>query len=371
MLVGIPREVKSHENRVAMLPFGVEDLTRAGHTVMVESNAGVGSGISNDEYTAVGAEIIDTAHEIFAKADMIVKVKEPQPSELKMIRENQIVFTFLHFAADRELTLNFMKTGAIGIAYETVQLEDGELPLLVPMSEVAGRMAIQNGAKALEANMGGRGLLLPGVPGVEPANITIIGGGVVGSNAAKISAGLGAKVHILDISPNRLKYLDDVMPSNVFTLYSNRHNILDILPKTDLLIGAVLIPGAKAPHLVTRKMLGLMKTGSVIVDVAVDQGGCVETCRPTTHEDPIYEVDGIIHYCVANMPGAVPFTSTTALTNVTHSYVMDIANKGCKTALMENEALMWGLNSMDGKITYEGVSDAFNLDYYPARELLN
>ena len=273
MIIGVPSEIKNHENRVSMLPFGVEELTRSGHQVLVQKSAGLGSGILNEEYIQAGAEIIDTAKEIFDRAEMIVKVKEPQPVELEMIRKNQIIFTYLHFAADKDLTLGFMKTGAIGIAYETVQLENRQLPLLIPMSEVAGRMAIQNGAKALEANMGGRGLLLSGVPGVEPATITVIGGGVVGTNAAKIAAGLGAKVNIMDVNPDRLKYLDDVMPANVFTIYSNRHNILDILPKTDLLIGAVLIPGAKAPNLVTRKMLGLMNSGSVIVDVAVDQGG--------------------------------------------------------------------------------------------------
>ena len=364
MIIGVPSEIKNHENRVSMLPFGVEELTRNKHQVLVQKSAGVGSGILDEEYVQAGAEIVESAKEIFDRAEMIVKVKEPQPVELEMIRKDQIIFTYLHFAADKELTLGFMKTEAIGIAYETVQLENGQLPLLIPMSEVAGRMAIQNGAKALEANMGGRGLLLSGVPGVEPATITVIGGGVVGTNAAKIAAGLGAKVNIMDVNPARLKYLDDVMPANVFTIYSNRHNILDILPKTDLLIGAVLIPGAKAPNLVTRKMLGLMKPGSVIVDVAVDQGGCVETCKPTTHENPIYEVDGIVHYCVANMPGAVPYTSTTALTNVTFPYVRQIANQGYKSAMQNNPSLLPGLNSIEGKITHRGVAEAFGLEYF-------
>ena len=370
MLIGVPSEIKNHENRVSMLPFGVEELTRNGHQVLVQKSAGIGSGILDENYIQAGAEIVDTAKEVFDRSEMIVKVKEPQPVELEMIKENQIIFTYLHFAADKELTLGFMKTGAIGIAYETVQLNSGQLPLLIPMSEVAGRMAIQNGAKALEANMGGRGLLLSGVPGVEPATITVIGGGVVGTNAAKIAAGLGAKVNIMDVNPERLKYLDDIMPANVFTIYSNRHNILDILPKTDLLIGAVLIPGAKAPNLVTRKMLGLMKPGSVIVDVAVDQGGCVETCKPTTHENPIYEVDGIVHYCVANMPGAVPYTSTTALTNVTFLYVKQIANKGYKEAMKSNNSLLLGLNCINGKIAHKGVAEAFDLEYTNPQEFI-
>ena len=364
MIIGIPSEIKNHENRVSILPFGVEELTQEGHQVLVQKSAGIGSGILDEKYIKSGAEIINTAKEIFDRSEMIVKVKEPQSVELEMIQKNQIIFTYLHFAADKLLTHRFMETEAVGIAYETVQLENGQLPLLVPMSEVAGRMAIQNGAKALEENMGGRGLLLSGVPGVEPATITILGGGVVGTNAAKIAAGLGAKVNIMDVNPSRLKYLDDVMPANVFTIYSNRHNIIDILPKTDLLIGAVLIPGAKAPNLVTREMLGLMKPGSVIIDVAVDQGGCVETCKPTTHENPIYEVDEIVHYCVANMPGAVPYTSTTALTNVTFPYIRQIANKGYKLAMQTNPSLLYGLNSIEGKITHRGVAEAFNLEYF-------
>jgi len=371
LIVGIPSEIKNNENRVSMLPFGVEELTRNGHQVLVQKSAGVGSGLLDEDYIKSGAEIVNSAKEIFNRSEMIVKVKEPQPIELEMIKENQIIFTYLHFAADEKLTRSFIDTGAVGIAYETVQLSNGQLPLLIPMSEVAGRMSIQNGAKALEANMGGRGLLLSGVPGVEPATITIIGGGVVGTNAAKIAAGLGAKVNIMDVNSERLKYLDDVMPANVFTIYSNRHNILDILPKTDLLIGAVLIPGAKAPNLVTRKMLGLMKPGSVIVDVAVDQGGCVETCKPTTHENPIYEVDEIVHYCVANMPGAVPYTSTTALTNVTFPYVRKIANNGYKKAMQLNEPLLYGLNCIRGNITHQGVADSFGLDFTPPDKFIN
>jgi alanine dehydrogenase len=294
---------------------------------------------------------------------MIVKVKEPQSEEIKMIKPNQIIFTYFHFAASRELTESIIQTSCIAIAYETVQTENGQLPLLIPMSEVAGRMAVQNGAKCLEANMGGRGKLLSGAPGVEPATVTILGGGIVGMNAAKLAAGLGAKVNILDISPERLRYLDDVMPSNVFTLYSNRHTILDLLPKTDLLIGAVLVVGAKAPNLVTKDMLSMMPQGSVIIDVAVDQGGCVETCRPTTHKDPTYDVGGIIHYCVANMPGAVPYTSTIALSNTTYPYVRNIANKGYKESFSSNQSLLKGLNIYKGKVTHQGVADTFNLNY--------
>ena len=371
MIIGVPSEIKNHENRVSMLPFGVEELTRSGHQVLVQKSAGIGSGIMDEEYIRSGAKIVEVAKEVFDCAEMIIKVKEPQSSELEMIQENQIIFTYFHFAADLELTSGFMDTGAIGIAYETVQLENGQLPLLIPMSEVAGRMSIQNGAKVLEANMGGRGLLLSGVPGVEPATITVIGGGVVGTNATKIAAGLGAKVNIMDVNPDRLKYLDDIMPANVFTIYSNRHNIIDILPKTDLLIGAVLIPGAKAPNLVTRKMLGIMKPGSVIVDVAVDQGGCVETCKPTTHENPIYEVDGIVHYCVANMPGAVPYTSTTALTNVTFPYVKQIANKGYQKAMQSSKPLLLGLNCINGKITHQGVADSFDFEFTDPLEFIN
>ncbi|MED5476071.1 MAG: alanine dehydrogenase [Candidatus Neomarinimicrobiota bacterium] len=363
MIIGVPTEIKNNENRVSMLPFGVEDLVRNGNRVLVQESAGSRSGIQDEEYIKAGAEIVKSAKDIFNRSEMIVKVKEPQPVELKMIKNNQIIFTYLHFAADKKLTKGFIQTKAIGIAYETVQLENGQLPLLIPMSEVAGRMAIQNGAKALEANMGGRGLLLSGVPGVSPATVTIIGGGVVGLNAAKVASGLGAKVNILDVNPTRLKYLDDIMPENVFTIYSNRHNIIDLLPKTDLLIGAVLIPGSKAPNLVNKKMLALMKKGSVIVDVAVDQGGCVETCKPTTHEKPIYEVDGIIHYCVANMPGAVPYTSTTALTNVTFPYIKQIAQIGYKAAMRENSSLLSGLNSINGNITHKGVAEAFGIKY--------
>ena len=370
MIIGIPKEVKNNENRVSLIPFGVEDLCKNGHTVIVEQNAGTGSGFSDEDYSAAGARIEPSAKVIFDQADMIVKVKEPQPDEIKMIRPNQIIFTYFHFAASKELTESMIETSSIAIAYETVQTKKNQLPLLIPMSEVAGRMAVQNGAKCLEASMGGRGKLLSGVPGVEPATVTILGGGIVGMNAAKLAAGLGAKVNILDISPDRLKYLDDVMPPNVFTLYSNRHTILDLLPKTDLLIGAVLVVGAKAPNLVTREMLTLMPERSVIIDVAVDQGGCVETCRPTTHKDPTYDVDGIIHYCVANMPGAVPYTSTIALSNTTYPYVRNIANKGYKESLTSDESLLKGLNIYKGQVTHKGVADTFNLEYIAPLEAI-
>lgn len=371
MIVGIPKEIKSNENRVSLIPFGVEDLCKSGHTVIVEDNAGYGSGFSNEDYVNAGALIADNAKEVFDKADMIVKVKEPQPSEVEMIKADQIVFTYFHFAADEQLTHGIINSNSIAIAYETVQDENGQLPLLIPMSEVAGRMAVQNGAKCLEANMGGRGKLLSGVPGVEPATVTILGGGIVGMNAAKLAAGLGAKVNILDISPDRLKYLDDIMPSNVFTLYSNKHTILYLLPKTDLLIGAVLVVGAKAPNLVTREMLSIMPERAVIIDVAVDQGGCVETCKPTTHKDPTYEVDGIIHYCVANMPGAVPYTSTIALSNATYPFIKKLAKYGYKEALANDNALLKGLNVYKGKVTHEGVADAFNLPYVSPNEVLS
>ncbi len=370
MIIGIPREIKSDENRVSMIPFGVQSLTRLGATVLVEKDAGIRSGFTDKAYIDAGAEIISSPDEIYERSEIIVKVKEPQEVELKKIRLNQVVFTYFHFAADENLTTKFIDTGGIALAYETVQVQNGELPLLVPMSEVAGRMAIQNGAKALESNMGGKGLLLSGVPGVEPATITILGGGIVGMNAAKLAAGIGAKVYILDISPERLKYLDDIMPSNVFTMYSHEHNIRELLPKTDLLIGAVLIVGAKAPNLVTRSMLKLMPRGAVIVDVAVDQGGCVETSKPTTHKNPIFEIDGIMHYCVANMPGAVPYTSTIALANVTYPYVEKIAIHGFDKIIKTDIELQKGLNLYKGKVTHKGVADTFNLEYHSIEDVL-
>ncbi len=370
MILGVPREIKSNENRVSMTPMGVELMVRKGHQVLVEQAAGFQSGFSNGMYRSYGAEIVDSAKEIFDRADMVVKVKEPQSSELDMIREEQIVFTYFHFAASEELTRGFIKTNAIGLAYETVMLPDGTLPLLVPMSEVAGRMAVQEGAKYLERRMGGKGILLGGVPGVEPAVVTILGGGVVGTNAAKIAAGLGAKVYVLDVDLERLRYLDDVMPKNVFTMYSNQHNIRKMLEMTDLLIGAVLIPGTKAPTLVNREMLKTMGRGSVIVDVAVDQGGCIETVKPTTHEDPIFEVEGVIHYCVANMPGAVPNTSTIALTNATLPYITQVADFNDYHKIKEYPDLSEGLNIYRGQVTYKGVAEAFDLEYTPIEEAL-
>lgn len=363
MIIGTPKEIKAHENRIALTPHVALELTRSGHDVLIEKTAGESSGFSNMDYEAVGCEIVESPTEIFERADMIVKVKEPQPEEMAMCRPDLTMFTYFHFAADEQLTKSFMNTGATAIAYETIMLEDHSLPLLIPMSEVAGRMAVQEGAKYLEKYHGGRGILLGGVPGVEPASVTILGGGIVGTNAAHIAAGLGANVYIMDINLNRLRYLDEIMPKNVHTIYSNQYNIREILSRTDLLVGAVLIPGAKAPKLVTRDMLSLMKPGSVIVDVAVDQGGCIETCKPTTHDDPIYEVDGIIHYCVSNMPGAVPYTSTTALTNATNPYIQILANDGITNALQNDASLLKGLNMFKGHVTHQGVSDAFGLEY--------
>ena len=363
MIVGIPKEIKKNENRVSLTPFGAEELIKSGNQVLIEKSAGVASGFLDKNYIDSGASIVSTAEEIYSRSDMIVKVKEPIGDELSLIKKDQIVFTFFHFAASQKLTDGMIENESISIAYETVQRKNGELPLLVPMSEVAGRMAVQNGAKCLEANMGGKGKLLSGVPGVEPATVTILGGGVVGANAAKLAAGLGAKVNILDINPDRLRYLNDIMPSNVFTLYSNSHNISDLLPKTDLLIGAVLVVGAKAPNLVSRDMLKYMDEKSVIIDVAVDQGGCVETCKPTTHENPTYEVDGITHYCVANMPGAVPYTSTLALSNSTFKYVFKLANNELRKNLSTIEELRGGVNIYKGSVTHQAVANSFDLKY--------
>ncbi|MFQ6678230.1 MAG: alanine dehydrogenase [Fidelibacterota bacterium] len=363
MIIGTLKEIKAHENRIALTPHVALELHRSGHDVLIEKTAGESSGFSDLDYESVGCKIMDTPKEIFEQAELIVKVKEPQPNEVVMCHSDLTMFTYFHFAADEILTKSFRDTGATAIAYETIMLEDKSLPLLIPMSEVAGRMAVQEGAKYLEKYHGGKGILLGGVPGVEPASVTILGGGIVGTNAAHIASGLGANVYIMDINLNRLRYLDEVMPKNVHTVYSNQYNIREILSRTDLLIGAVLIPGAKAPNLVTRDMLSLMNPGSVIVDVAVDQGGCIETCRPTTHDDPIYEVDGIIHYCVANMPGAVPYTSTTALTNATNPYIQILANNGITHALQNDESLLYGLNMFKGLVTHKGVSDAFGLEF--------
>jgi alanine dehydrogenase len=363
MNIGVPREIKSNENRVALTPSGAEILHSHGHTVYVEDKAGVGSGFKNEEYIKAGAQIIATPKEVFERADMILKVKEPIASEYPLIRKGQVLFTYFHFAANRELTDAIVKSGSIAIAYETVQRADNSLPLLIPMSEVAGRMAPQEGAKYLEKTLGGRGILLAGVPGTEPGNVVVLGGGIVGTNAAKIAAGLGAHVTILDSNLYRLRYLDDVMPKNVATMMSNPYNIRKVVRNADVTIGAVLIPGAKAPHLVTRDMLKDMKEGSVVVDVSVDQGGCIETCKPTTHENPTYVVDGVVHYCVANMPGAVPMTSTIALTNATLPYALQLANDGYEKAIRASKELRAGLNVIDGAITYHGVAEAFDLKY--------
>lgn len=366
MIVGIPKEIKTHEYRVSMTPVGVDELVRRKHRVLVEVDAGAGSGISNDEYAAVGGQIVDSAREIFDKADMIVKVKEPLATERKMMREGQVMFTYFHFAADRALTEEVLKTGAVAIAYETITDANGRLPLLTPMSEVAGKMSIQEGAKYLERPMMGRGILLGGVPGVEPAEVLIIGGGVVGTNAAKVAAGLGAKVTIMDVNIDQLRYLDDVMPANVHTIYSERLALRKLLSTADLVIGAVLIPGARCPQLVTREMLSIMQPGAVIVDVAVDQGGCCETIRPTTHEAPTYIVDHIIHYGVANMPGAVGRTSTFALTNATLPYALKLADLGYQAACKANRGLAAGINIDRGKVTNQAVAEAFDPEYAPS-----
>ena len=363
MKIGVPKEIKTNENRVAMTPAGVAALVADGHTLFIQTMAGKGSGFLDEDYVAAGAQILDTIEAVYATAEMIVKVKEPIESEYDLITEDQIVFTYFHFASYEPLTNAMIKSKAICIAYETVQLQDGSLPLLVPMSEVAGRMAVQEGAKYLEKPMGGRGVLLGGVPGVPPAEVMIIGAGVVGTQAAKMAAGLGAHVTLLDIDLNRLRYLADVMPANVTTLYSNQYNIKELSMASDLIIGAVLIPGAKAPNLVTRDMLKDMKPGTVLVDVAVDQGGCIETCKPTTHENPIYVIDDIVHYCVANMPGAVPYTSTVALTNASFNYAREIASKGWQRACLENDSLKKGLNIVKGQIVYSAVAEAFGFNH--------
>ena len=370
MIIGVPKEIKTNENRVALVPAGSEALVNAGHTVFIERGAGAGSGFTDEAYEATGATILETADEVWERAEMIMKVKEPIAPEWPRMRDGQVIFTYFHFAAAEELTKAVMDSGAIAIAYETVQLPTGELPLLTPMSEVAGRMAVQEGAKYLEKYYGGRGVLLGGVPGVEPGTVVILGGGVVGTNAARMAAGLGATVVMLDISLNRLRYLSEVMPANVQLVYSNRHNILGWAQRADLLIGAVLLPGARAPNLIRREDLKSMKDGSVIVDVAVDQGGCVETIKATTHEDPIYEVDGVIHYGVANMPGGVARTSTLALTNATFPYALTLANKGWERACREDRALALGVNCVAGRITYPGVAEAFDLEYTPVEQVL-
>ncbi|MFM7428583.1 MAG: alanine dehydrogenase [Flammeovirgaceae bacterium] len=371
MIIGVPKEIKNNENRVALTPAGAQELTKRGHTVYMQTKAGEGSGFSDAEYTSAGAKLLPTANEVFAIAEMIMKVKEPIEQEYTLIKKDQLVFTYFHFASYEPLAHAMVKTGAVCLAYETVERVDGSLPLLVPMSEVAGRMSIQEGAKYLEKPLKGRGILLGGVPGVMPAKVLILGGGVVGTNAAKMAAGMGADVIITDVNINRLRYLDDVMPKNVRTMVSNEYVLRELVKTHDLIIGGVLVPGAKAPKLITRDMLKTMRTGTVMVDVAVDQGGCIETCRPTTHEDPTYVIDDVVHYCVANMPGAVPYTSTLALTNATLPYAIKLATQGWKKACTENMDLKKGLNVINGKIVYKAVSDAFNLAYTDVKEFLS
>ena len=361
MKVGIPKEIKNSENRVAITPAGVHELNNAGHEVYIETNAGSGSGFLDADYVAAGAEILATPQAIFEVCELILKVKEPLEQEYDLIKTHHTIFTYFHFASSEKLTKAMLASGAVCLAYETVEKADRSLPLLIPMSEVAGRMSIQEGAKYLEKSMGGRGILLGGVPGVNPANVLILGGGIVGTQAARMAAGLGAIVTIMDVSLNRLRQLSEILPANVTTLYSNSYNVLEQAKQADLIVGAVLIPGAKAPVLISRAMLSLMKPGAVVIDVAVDQGGCIETCKPTTHDNPTYMVDGILHYCVANMPGAVPFTSTTALTNATMPYVLQVANKGWKQACDDNLELAKGLNMAVGKIFYKAVAEAWGL----------
>lgn len=365
MIIGIPKEIKNNENRVGMTPAGVKELIAHGHTVYVQHTAGEGSGFADEEYKKVGATILPTIEDVYARAEMIIKVKEPIEPEYPLVRKGQLVFTYFHFACDLALTEAMMKSGAACIAYETVVGRQGGLPLLIPMSEVAGRMSVQEGARFLEKPQGGKGILMGGVPGVKPAKVLILGAGVVGRNAALMAAGLGADVTITDISLPTLRHLAEVMPRNVKTLFSSRHNIELELPDVDLVIGSVLIPGAKAPHLITRDMLGMMRPGTVMVDVAIDQGGCFETSHPTTHSEPTFMLDGILHYAVANIPGAVPFTSTMALTNATLPYALRLADMGWREACKADKGLAEGVNIVDGKITFKGVAEAWDLPYTP------
>ncbi|MDH3424374.1 MAG: alanine dehydrogenase, partial [Gemmatimonadota bacterium] len=368
MIIGVPKEIKADEYRVALTPAGTEMLVAGGHRVLVETGAGFGSGFSDESYASSGAETVDAAADVW-RADMILKVKEPVAKEWPLMASGQVIFTYFHFAASEELTRAVVASGAIAIAYETVELSTGELPLLTPMSEIAGRMAVQEGAKYLERPQGGLGVLLGGVPGVLPGKVLVLGGGVVGTNAAKVAAGFGARVCIMDIDLVRLRYLDDVMPANVHTLFSTRQAIRQQVRDADVIIGAVLIPGAKAPKLVTEDDLSLMRAGTVIVDVAVDQGGCVETIRPTTHQDPVYTVDGVMHYGVANMPGGVPRTSTFALTNATLPYALALANMGWKAACGANAALALGVNIASGHVTHQAVADAFGMECRSFRDV--
>ena len=365
MKVGIPKEIKNNENRVGMTPAGVAELVRRGHEVSVQHTAGEGSGFADDEYVAAGARILPTIEAVYRECDMIVKVKEPIEPEYELVRKGQLLFTYFHFACEKELTDAMLKSGAVCLAYETVQLPNGSLPLLQPMSEVAGRMATLNGAYYLQKTKGGKGKLISGVPGVSPAKVLVLGGGVVGEAAAMMAAGLGADVTIADISLPRLRQLDIETPANVHTLYSSEHNIRQMLPTVDIVVGSVLVPGDKTPHLITKEMLKLMEPGTVLVDVAIDQGGCFETSRPTTHSDPVYIEDGIVHYCVANIPGAVPNTSTWALTNATLRYAIALADKGWQKACKDDAALAKGLNIVNGKVVFKAVADVFDLPYEP------
>lgn len=365
MIIGVPKEVKDLENRVAMTPSGVHEFVTRGHTVLVERSAGEGSGYPNEEYAAEGAELVDGPDDVWGRAEMIVKVKEPVPAEFGRMGDGQILFTYLHLAADEELTRALVDRGVQAIAYETVQLPNRQLPLLTPMSEVAGRMSIQVGAHYLERPQGGRGMLLGGIPGVVPANVVVIGGGVVGTNAAKIALGMGANVTIIELNVDRLRYLDDTLHGRITTLASSRKNIANAVADADLVIGSVLIPGARAPKLVTAGMVEAMRPGSVMVDVAIDQGGCFETSKPTSHSDPTFEVNGVVHYCVTNMPGAVPRTGTQGLTNVTMPYALAIADKGWREALAADEALAKGANVVNGQVTYEAVANAFGIPFVP------
>lgn len=367
MKIGIPKELKNNENRVGMTPAGVAELKKHGHTVYVQHTAGENSGFSDEEYINVGAEILPDIKDVYAQADMIVKVKEPIAAEYPLIKKDQLVFTYFHFACDKPLTDAMIKSGAVCLAYETVQKADHSLPLLIPMSEVAGRMAALNGAFYLQKTKGGKGKLISGVPGVKPTKVLVLGGGTVGEAAARMAAGMGADVTITDISLPRLRQLEMELPANVHALYSSEHNIRKELPDVDIVIGSVLVPGDKTPHLITRDMLKLMEKGTVLVDVAIDQGGCFETSHPTTHSDPVYEVDGILHYCVANIPGAVPYTSTMALTNATLRYAVSLADKGWRQACKDDEALYRGLNIVNGKVTYKAVADVWNLPYEPVK----
>lgn len=371
MIVGVPKEIKPQENRVALQPGGVLLLKRNGHEVLIEKSAGVGSGFTDEDYISAGATIIEDVEEVWKRAEMIMKVKEPIAVEYPRMREGQVLFTYFHFAADEALTKAVVASKCVAIAYETVEKADRSLPLLIPMSEVAGRMAAQEGAVYLEKPKGGRGMLIGGIPGVKPAKVLVLGGGIVGVNAAKIAAGMGADTTIMDINMPRLRYLDDVMPRNINTVFSSEANIRAMLPRVDMIIGAVLKPGAKAPHLITREMLKEMRPGTVLVDVAIDQGGCFETSKPTTHQDPVYFVDDVLHYCVANMPGAVPYTSTLGLTNVTLPYAVSLANKGWKQALKDDKELLMGLNIANGTIVYDDVAKAFDMPYKPVETVLN